>query len=255
MAYLVRSACLGNYAEVARAVGLEPFGLLKAAGLSRFCLLDPDSKTPAGDVGRLLEASARAAGIEDFGLRMAESRRPSILGPIALLIQEEPTVRKALQSLSWYLRLHNESLSLGIEEADGLVILRTEAIVKRSGPTRQATELSVGALHQILRSLLGMAWKPERVCFSHGAPASLSTHRRIFGTRVEFGCDLDGIVCPSRILDHALPKSDPLLARYARQYLETSFALPDTTMSDKVRRLVGVLLPFRAAPSRRWRST
>src|SRR5574339_1062111 len=71
MPKLIRSACLTNYVEVARAVGLDPYQQIKDAGLSRACLADPDTMIRASAVGRLLEASAKAAGVEDFGLRMA----------------------------------------------------------------------------------------------------------------------------------------------------------------------------------------
>ena len=50
-------------------------------------------------------------------------------------------------------------------------------------------------------------------------------------------------MCASWDLDAALPKSAPVLAYYARQYLDSAFALPDATMSTKVRQLVSVLLP------------
>ncbi|HYB44013.1 MAG TPA: hypothetical protein VEL75_19695, partial [Candidatus Methylomirabilis sp.] len=65
MPKLVRSACLMNYVEVARSVGLDPYRQLKAAGLSRACLAGPDTMIRASAVGRLLEASAQAAGVED----------------------------------------------------------------------------------------------------------------------------------------------------------------------------------------------
>ena len=77
MPYFVRSASLINYVEVARSVGLEPNRLLRAEGISSYALLDPDSRIPVDAVGRLLEASAREAGIEDFGLRMAQTRQLS----------------------------------------------------------------------------------------------------------------------------------------------------------------------------------
>ncbi|HTY80533.1 MAG TPA: AraC family transcriptional regulator ligand-binding domain-containing protein [Candidatus Bathyarchaeia archaeon] len=93
MPKLIRSACLTNYVEVARSVGLDPYQQLKAAGLSRACLADPDIMIRSSAVKRLLEVSAQGTGAGDFGLRMAETRRLSILGPIGLLLQEEPTVR------------------------------------------------------------------------------------------------------------------------------------------------------------------
>ncbi len=85
MSNLVRSASLTNYAEVARVAGLDPQALLAGAGLSPTCLNDPDLRIPADAVRSLLEASAQASGLDNFGLRMAETRRLSNLGPVALV--------------------------------------------------------------------------------------------------------------------------------------------------------------------------
>jgi AraC-like DNA-binding protein len=243
MPKFIRSACLTNYVEVARSVGLDPYRQLTAAGLSRACLVDPDTMIRASAVGRLLETSAQAAGIEDFGLRMADTRRPSILGPIGLVLQEEPSLRKALDSLCRYLRLHSDSLELRIEEEEDTAIIREERIAQARVPARQVSDLTIGALHRIMRSLLGAAWKPERVCFSHGAPTSTAAYVRFFGCPVEFGCDFNGIVCTSKNLDARLPKADPVMARYARQYLDSILERPDATMANKVRQFVRALLP------------
>ena len=79
MPYMLRAAALTNYANVARSVGLDPNKLLDDARLPRSCLRNPDMKISAGAVGRLLEASTRAAKIDDFGLRLAETRELSNL--------------------------------------------------------------------------------------------------------------------------------------------------------------------------------
>ena len=243
MPKLVRSACLTNYVEVARSVGLDPYRQLKAAGLGRACLGDPDTMIPASAVGRLLEACAKVAGVEDFGLRMAETRRFSILGPIGLLLQEQPTVRRALTSITRYSRLHTDALAFGIEEDGQTAIFREERIIQARRPAPQASQLTMGALHRILRSLLGDAWKPERVCFSHEPPASVAAHVRFFGCPVDFRCDLNGFVCATKALDARLPKGDPVMARYAQQYLDSILKYPHSTTADKVRDFVRALLP------------
>ena len=79
----------------------------------------------------------------------------------------------------------------------------------------------MGALHRILHSLLGAAWKPERVCFSYAPPATAAAHVRFFGCPVDFRCDLNGFVCATKALDVRLPKGDPVMARYAQQYLDS----------------------------------
>jgi AraC-like DNA-binding protein len=239
---LVRGATLSQYAEVARSVGLEPLEMLRSAGLSPSCLREPDAMIPADAVRRLLELSADTAGVEDFGLRMAETRHLSNLGPIGLVIREEPTLRRALASLARYMRLHNEALFVHVEQGDGIVVIREEVLVAEPGAMRQTNELAVGALYRMLRELLGPSWEPLRVCFSHGAPASLVSHLRVFGRFVQFGRDFNGIVCAARDLDARLPAADPVMARYARQYVESMFAQPNMTTGAKVKQLVLVLL-------------
>ena len=93
MPRFIRSACLTDYVPIARSFGLDPYCLLKDAGLDRSCLADPEIKIPVSEVCRLLECSARAARAEDFALRMSEQRRLSGLGPLALAMRDAVTLR------------------------------------------------------------------------------------------------------------------------------------------------------------------
>src|SRR5215471_18852292 len=169
--------------------------------------------------------------------------RLSILGPIGLLLQEVPTVRRALASLTRYSRLHTDALALGIEEDGETAIFREERIIQARRPAPQASQLTVGALHRILCSLLGAAWKPERVCSSHAPPAITVAHVRFFGCPVDFRCDVNGLVCAAKALDTRLPKGDPVMARYAQQYLDSILEQPHATTAEKVRQFVRALLP------------
>lgn len=242
MADLIRSACLTSYPEIARSLGLDPLAMLASAGIDRRYLHgDPDARLPAGAMGRLLEASARAAKVEDFGLRLAETRSLSVLGPVGLLVREEPTVRAALESLMRYMRIHNQSLYLRREERGGQAIVSVEFHVARPVPIRQSMELAVGVLYRILRSLIGPHWRPL-VCFAHDAPRRRDVHHHVFGNSFEFGHDFNGIVCSSSDLDRPIAASDPALAEAARKHLDTLLKRPDSTMGDKVRELVWLQL-------------
>jgi AraC-like DNA-binding protein len=137
----------------------------------------------------------------------------------------------------------NESLSIRMEDADGLVIIKEDVMIGERAPTRQAIELAVGVLFRTLRELLGTGWEARRVCFMHRAPASLASHVRVFGRFVEFGCEFNGIVCAAKDLEIRNRLADPILARYARQYLDAMFAQPHMATKDKVRQLVYALLP------------
>lgn len=243
MPYLVRSASLTGYAEAARAGGLDPFRMLAEVGLPADSLSDVDLKIPADKVGRLLELSAQRSGIETFGLRMAETRRASNLGPLILLVRDEPTLRQALQAMARYGHLHNEAIFLHVEEEDGIAVIRDEVLASDVGSLKQATELVVGVLFRLLRFFLGDDWHPKTVLFAHGAPKDRSVHTRVFGSNVEFGHAFSGIVCNASDLDLPLPSADPVMARYVRRYLNDLDPEGGKRMSDEVRQMVIMLLP------------
>jgi AraC-like DNA-binding protein len=64
-----------------------------------------------------------------------------------------------------------------------------------------------------------------------------------FGMPVEFGCDLDGIVCDARDLDAPLPLADPQLAHYLNQHFAGLIETSNESIAGKVRRIVWTLLP------------
>jgi AraC-like DNA-binding protein len=238
----LRSASLTNYAEVARSLGLDPFAQLRAAGLDPQCLNNPDLKVPVLRVHALLESSAHAASVEDFGLRMAMSRRLSNLGLIALAAREEPTVRDALHCLQRTMHLHNESLRLVIEEENDVVILREQILARVQGPMRQGIELSIGVLYRIIKEFLGDSWTPMAVCFMHEAPHDTSSYRKAFGCSVQFNSVLNGITCRRRDLDRAMPMADPQSLRTLQQYLDRA-AEHQPTQSERTTHLILGLLP------------
>ena len=220
VAGVIRSASLTNYPEVARACGLDPARMLREFDFPARCLEDPECMVPIDAVRALLEASAERSGVEGFGLLMAETRRLSSLGPLGLLIREQPTPRLALQAFVEYGRRLNDSLHLTIEEAADVVILREMLVIGHGGPVRQATELAIGVAFRTLAAFLGPQWKPRRVCFAHDPPRDRAVHERVFGRNVEFGHDFNGIVCARRDLEAPNPNADPDMARYAGQLIE-----------------------------------
>jgi hypothetical protein len=164
---------------------------------------------PAAAVARLLEISAVASGREDFGPRLVEFRRLANLGPLALVIREEPDVRSVLEMLIRYEHTYNQAISIGLSEANGLATIRMDLELGEPAGTRQAIELAVGTLHHIHRQRHGTRWQPLSVCFSHPAPADISTHLRIFGHVMQFQREFARIVLPAGGMLLGPPRSKP----------------------------------------------
>lgn len=239
----VRSASLRGYPELAQSLGLDATLMMRRAGLPRRCLDDPETMISADAVRSLLEASAQAADCEDFGLRLASKRHLSNLGPLSLVLREEPTGLQALETLVRYLRLLNASLLTRIDQEGALVIIREEVLLAQPASARQSIELALGVMFRILRDLLGGQWRPRRVCFAHRPPRGATTHHLLFGPRVDFNAGFNGIVCDARDLKAQLPRTDPDMARYARQYLEQALGQRQAGQVHTVRQLVSALLP------------
>ena len=187
MPYLIRSACLTGYFDLVRSVGIDPFGLLRQVGLQRSCLSDPDQKIPTDAVIRLLEMSASVSRIQAFGIRLAEARSLSNLGPLALAARDAATLREALEAAIHYQQLHNEAMSVSLMEMGDVVIFRSELIAEHCTPGRQPIELLVGVAHRFIRQLFGETWRSRPVWFTHGTPADMATNLRVFGPWVRNG--------------------------------------------------------------------
>ncbi len=242
MTTLVRSAALTHFAEVASACGLDARALVAEVGLPPRCLDDADLKVSTRAIGTLLDLAAERGHEPAFGLRMAESRRLSNLGPLGMLVRDEPTLRSALEALVRYIHLHNEGIVVHVEQVSNLVVIRTELAGRRRPIGAPGDRIVVAVTVPRAAPVHGRVWHPRLVCFSHAAPPSLAVHRRVFGPAVEFGHEFNGIVCNAADLDAPNPGADPVMARFTRQLVEQRGGAR-RTLADRVRELVVLLLP------------
>ncbi len=239
---IVRSAALEGFPALASQLGLDAASLLRAFGLHPRSLLNPETPLSAEAVGRLIEASAAASGRADFGLRLAEQRRFDSLGPISLLLKEQPTVGLAMEALLRYLRLVNPSLVVRVVKRGPLVFVQEALQNEGEDDWPQSIELALGIMYKILKELLGTAWRPVSVHFRHPAPKEVMAHQAFFSSRVIFRSGFNGIALRHTDL-HARPHGgNPGMAKVVHDLLEGSLATkqgPEVV----VRQLVVALLP------------
>ena len=243
MTRLVRSASLTHFAEVAARFGLDAQALVAHAGLPIACLSNPDLKIDAQMALILIEDAATRAGEPAFGVRMGERRRMSNIGPLAVALRDEPTLQHVLDVLVSHIRLHNEALVIQTQHQGDVVVIRLDLLTEQGRYFRQGTELAILVTLQNISLFMGAQWRPRMVCFAHPPPPSWAVHRRIFGVPVEFGHDFNGIVCNSSDLYAPNPSADPLMARYAEQFLQSLHGQP-RSFQDQVRELILHLLPL-----------
>ncbi len=238
----VRSALLLAFADAARSLGLDPYHMLRRAGLPVSALDYGDYQIPADRVQALLADSARAAGSEEFGLLVGRAFRLSMMGPLGLLMREQPNARSALEVLQRYLRYQDDNVDVRTESVGGGLMILPELISPRTRASRQMIDLTVAMYVQLFRGLLGEAWRPARVALSRPQPADPAPYRALLGA-VEFSASFNGFLMTA--LDLATPRSgsDPHMAREIAQFIEANAAPPDASASDMISALILRLLP------------
>jgi AraC-like DNA-binding protein len=241
---LIRAGNLAGYIELARSCQLDAIGLLRSVGLHPRDLTDVDASIPATAAMDLLERSAELAGLEDFGLRLAASRSLADIGPVGLLVREEPTVGHAIRAAERYLRRYSNAMEFRMEEQQSMATLRAQYIAASRGHTRQATELLVGTVHRVINALAGATWTAESVSFAHPAPTRRTIHNSFFKTQIHFDNPFNGFVMRTDDLGARIRMAEIAMPRYMKQFVEEiAVAQPEISINDAVRQLVFVLLP------------
>lgn len=239
---LARYASLSGYVDVAQEQGLDPARLMTLVGLDPAGLARPDNWVPAAALSRLLELSAAESGCPDFGLRLAEHRALSALGPLSLVLRDEPAVRPALELLIRYEHSYNEAVRMRLSESNGLATVKLWFEYGEPVASRQADELGVAVLHSILGEFLGAEWQPLTTCFTHPGPTDRTTHHRLLGQRLHFDHEFNGVVMYSRELDTAI-SSTPHRSPAVEEFLNSLGTPRGQSTGDHVAEIIELLLP------------
>jgi AraC-like DNA-binding protein len=238
----IRSALLNAFAEAARSLGLDPYRMLRRAGLPVAALDHPDYQIPADRVQALLADCANSAASEDFGLMVGKAFRLSMKGPLGLLMREQPTVRESLDVLQRYLRYQNDNVDIRTApQGDDLAVI-PELISPRTTVSRQMVDLTLAMYVQIFRGLLGEGWRPVCVFFAHAAPEDPAPYESL-GRRVVFDAPSTGFLMTQADLATANPEADPQMAREIALYIEANAQPLGVSATEQVSAIIRRLLP------------
>ena len=83
----------------------------------------------------------------------------STLGPLSVVLREEPDLRSVLSLLSRYEHSYNEAMRMRLEETDDIATVRLWFEFGEPAPADQALALGAAALHGIVREYIGPRWR------------------------------------------------------------------------------------------------
>lgn len=238
MTDMVRAAGLRGFHALVSRLGGDPAALLRRHGLPT-TLDDEELLLPVSKLVRLLENSAQVLECPDFGLQLAQAQDISILGPVAVAIQNSPTIGEALQVASRYLFVHNQAMSFApvfdsLPDAN-LVELRYTVEANGLPPARQSFDVMMGGGHRFLTLLGGEHYHLMAAHLPHSPRARPAVYERYFGVKVQFKQTNAALIITRDLFDAPLPQANATLRGLATSYLEQNFGKTRKALVPRVR--------------------
>lgn len=240
---MARSAVLDGFEVTARRYGLNTEALLRQSRITPASLLDSELPVPTASVVTLLEEASLAAGDPSFGLQMAQARRFSVLGPVALIMREQPDLRSAVTSLTRLGWAQAEALEAALEDDGETAVLTLTLAPDLPRPANQTIELAIAAIIRMLRHFLGADWSPQMLTFSHRRPADTRPYARFLGVTPVFRMERNAIVMLSADLNRTIADADPAFGRQLERLVEGATRERRSVRSRQVEDAIQRLLP------------
>ncbi|MFY0407820.1 AraC family transcriptional regulator [Solicola sp. PLA-1-18] len=238
---VIRSAGIRGFRQVVTELGGDADAMARRAGLDPAALDADDLLVPEAAMAEVLEVAARTLDRPDLGLLVASRQDLSMLGPLALAIQNSPTVSGAMECTSRYLFVHAPSLSV-TEEPDpdgvrGVSALRYGLPPGLQAPV-QGTDLGLGFLHRAIGLLVGGSYGLRTVDLPHEPLAPIEVYEEFFGARVRTRRPAALLRLPSSLGDRPLAGSDEVIRQMALGFLAEHASPDDTGVAPQVRQAV-----------------
>lgn len=238
---LIRAAGLRGLTELITDLGGDGRALLRRFDITPEQLDSDSDLIPALTGGRVLEVAAAELRVPDLGLRLAGRQDARVLGPLAVAIENSPTVGDALDVASRFLFVHSPVLRIAQgddpERVEGVVGVYYGETAVRSIQAPQAIDLGVGVIHRWL-SLVTPDYGLRGVHLPHRRVAERGVYEDFFRTQVRFDQPEAVLRIPASLLSSTLENSDEVVRRIALDYLATHFTDPSESLTARTRTLV-----------------
>ncbi|WP_207392763.1 AraC family transcriptional regulator [Aeromicrobium sp. IC_218] len=233
----IRSAGLRGFARLVTEHGGDPEAMARRARLPLQALHDDELLVEDLALARVLELAAAELDLPDLGLRLAERQDLAMLGPLAVAIQNSPTLGDALACSARYLFVHARGLSLEAvpdpHGTPGLVALRYGT--PAGDVFRQGADVGLGFLHRSICALHGGGYGLRGVELPHRPLAPVSRYEEWFGAPVRVGEAQALLRVPASLMTRPLDDADVTVRTLALEHLGRYADSPGSDVTMRVR--------------------
>jgi AraC-like DNA-binding protein len=193
-------------------LGLDTAEILRAAGLDRATIQDPDARIPIDQVNALWKRAYELSNDPNLALHAVEVLPFGAYRVIDFLGQTAPTVGASLAKVADYFPLINSVVRLCYDVGSRHVTYSLDAPSNPSAITRPYAEYTLAAVFLRTRTATNRRYPLVRVEFSHTRPPDIREHERIFECPVHFGAAVCQLVIAREAWDMPrVGQDDPTL--------------------------------------------
>lgn len=242
MAVMTRASGLRGYRELVRELGGNPVALLESVGVPPSHLDDDDALVPMRSFLQLLEDAARTCGTMDFGMRMGAHQDITVLGPLAVAMQNAATPLEAMHCASRFLFVQSPGIALDVVEQSphraDCAEVRYEVVLPRVPPHPQVLEHGLLVAHRIMRRLIPEAYRAEEIHLPHAALSGPAAYGRYFHAPLRHEQSHAAILVRRSVLQMPMKTINDALREMAMAYIDVHYPRPGQSVSARVRQAV-----------------
>ena len=242
---LARASTLIGYRDLVHQLGGDADRLLHRFHIEPKLLDKEESMLPYRSIMRLLEATATNLQCPDFGMLLAEQQGFDVVGPLAIIGLNSPTVGHALAAIFEHIDFYSPACLLNIDTATDprLPRITFDTTITNEPHKRQSVELAVSLINRDIKTLTKGQFVANSVWFRHSTPLPKATYRKYFGTRVLFEQEINCVVVRPKDLQYPLENVNSYLKEIVTDYVRQSLGSHPRDIREQVSFLVRRLLP------------
>ena len=230
-------------------LGLDTDALLRAVGIERQTLEDPDVRLQGREAAALWAKAYELSGDPVLSLHAAEACPLGAYKVIDYMGSSARTVGEAFRYSARYFKLINTAVRVSVDESGDPITFDVAGEDGPGGVTRAYAEYCLAAFTLHVRAATGVPFSIRLVTFSHRTPPDVSEHERVFGCPVRFEAERNRLFLDRTVWETPTSGAHPgvlgVLAEHAEHLLSRLPRGPD--LIERTRRAIGARL--RAEPS------
>lgn len=245
MTLLTRTTSLTGFYELITRLNGNPDALLERFNIDPGKVKTLDGVLPYRTKINLVEEAARQLNCPDFGLRLAQEQDLLMLGPVAAIALNAPTVGDALENIIQYLHYHTPGIrtALDRERSADLAYLKFD-LNHRLANHRQNLEQVAGFANNTLKVLYGSDFRAKSILMRADSPLPHGRYEHYFEAPVHFGSECDALVLTTAQLHRKIDQANPLLHSLLDQYISDAMLDNPLEVKQQVEQLIHRLLPI-----------